>query len=259
MVNPLTLNDTIASTKCLFLTYYQFWDGHAKWWLPKAREVAIAFHGEPNVSVGLLNCPVYVDYCETHKGWSAVPPKLRLYLNGEEIAYDGDWESDQVVDFLNFKCGTQRQMSGLLKDEVGRIKEADEIVEEFLRKTDQADKVIEKLSKISGAEFYVTVVKRFVSGGEEIIKKDIQKLSETLKLRKGSWPTLDSVKKRLNVFQLFAASPTPAPVEDCGDKTDKCTAESTPTPKPPPEERCSDEEEKCYPPTDEPIPDGASL
>jgi thiol-disulfide isomerase/thioredoxin len=143
LVNPLTLNDTIASTKCFFLTYYQFWDGYAKSWLPEAKHVAIAFLGEPNVSVGLLNCPVYIDFCETHKGWSAAPPKLRLYLNGEEIAYEGEWNAEAAVDYLNSQCGTQRQMSGLLSDEAGLVSGAGEVVSEFLTKPYQADKAIE--------------------------------------------------------------------------------------------------------------------
>jgi hypothetical protein len=150
-------------------------------------------------------------------------------------------------------------MSGLLSDEAGLVSGAGEIVTEFLAKPDQADKAIEKMQQISGTEFYVTVMKRFLTKGKEQIQKDIETLSATLKLRQGSWPTLDSIKRRLNVFQLFVSSPKPEPIEDCGDKTDRCTPEPTPRPSPSAEEHCSDEEEKCYPPTDEPFPDGAAL
>jgi hypothetical protein len=253
-VNPLTLNSTTAAKRCVFVTFYHFWDGWAKGWLPVARSVATAFLGEPNVAVGLLDCPTFDDFCEKRMGWRAIPPKLILYVNGTVAEYDGDRDVAPVVSYLNEQCGTQRQISGALADTVGLIPQADAIVAEFLANKTKADEAVAKLTEIKGAELYVMAVKRVAQRGLDQIAKDIEKFAETLKLKSAAWQTLDSVKLRLNVFRRFVPEKRLGETEDCESKEDTCTPPQAPTQTPPPDENCSEEEEKCYPPTDPPTP-----
>jgi hypothetical protein len=60
-------------------------------------------------------------------------------------------------------------------------------------------------------------MKRYLQGGSEQITKDIATILPILHERKGSWQSLDGMKRRLNVFQQFAPSPAPSPTPSPAD------------------------------------------
>ncbi|KAH0788995.1 Thioredoxin family protein [Histomonas meleagridis] len=199
-LNPLNFDNVTASHKCVFNTFFAPWCGHCKHFLPQAKIAANAFQADPQIVVSRLDCEKYKDICSKY-GVDGFPT-IKLFKEGETIDYSGSRTAESVVNFINDNCGTERDVNGLLNDAAGLIKDAAPIVAEFLTAEDKSP-LVEKMKAVSGAEFYVKVMERYIAKGQEQIKKDIETMSKILESRKGSFASLDGMKKRLNVFEQF--------------------------------------------------------
>jgi hypothetical protein len=82
------------------------------------------------------------------------------------------------------------------------VNDTQRIVSEFLQSQDK-EAVIEKTKTVEGADVYVTVMQRYLTGGSALLEKDVSIMSSLLSQKKGSWPALDGMKRRLNVFRAF--------------------------------------------------------
>jgi protein disulfide-isomerase A6 len=171
---------------------------------------AQTFIPEPNVSLGVTLCDQYHELCEQYSVTGY--PTIKLFKHGELMNYTGGHTTAVVVSFMNENCDTQRMIGGLLNSKAGLIDEAKPIVEEFLAASDKSA-AVEKMKKIPGAEFYVKVMERYLSGGPALLDSDVSRIAGILQDRKVSWTALDGVKKRYNVFLLFyftgPTGPTP--------------------------------------------------
>jgi protein disulfide-isomerase A6 len=213
-VNPLNLDKLIDSHKCLLVVFYAPWCGHSKRFLPLGKFAAASFEPEPNVSIGTANCDQYHELCDSYeiKGF----PTLKLFSNDTIIEFTGTRTTEGVITFLNGLCDTQRAIGGLLNDEAGLLIEAQPIVEAFLEADDKTAEVA-KMKAVKGAEFYVKVMERFVTGGEALLEKDMAKMREIFAARKTSWNALDGMKRRYNVFAQFIAKKEQPVVEERGE------------------------------------------
>ena len=209
-LNPINFENTTASHKCVFNTFFAPWCGHCKHFLPQAKIAANAFQADPQIVVSRVNCEEYNGFCEEHgvEGF----PTIMLFKDGEVEQYSGKRTAEAVVNFINEKCGTERAVNGLLNDEAGLIEEAAPIVTEFLGSSDKSP-LVEKMKAIKGAEFYVKVMERYLAKGTEQIEKDIETMEKILQSRKGSFTSLDGMKKRLNVFRQFVPKEEPTKEE----------------------------------------------
>jgi protein disulfide-isomerase A6 len=203
-VHPFSIHRHITENKCLLNIFYAPWCGHSKRFLPQARLAALAFQPELNITLGLTNCDQYHELCEEYdvKGY----PTIKLFKNGIVQPYAGGRLAEGVVDFVNKQCGTERSVSGLLNDRAGLVNNTEIIVNEFMQSEDK-QAVITRTKAVEGAEFYVTVMERYMKGGIGQLEKDVAIMSGLLDERKGSWTALDGMKKRLNVFRAFVRKP----------------------------------------------------
>jgi protein disulfide-isomerase A6 len=212
-VHSLNIDELIEEHTCLLVVYYAPWCSHSKRFLPQGRIAAAAFVGEPNVSIGTLNCDKYHQLCENSdlKGF----PTIKLFKNGSIIPFSDRRNADGVISFMNSNCGTERAIGGLLNDEAGLVNETRPIVESFLKAGDKPAE-IEKMKKIEGAEFYVKVMERIVAKGEAAVERDLAKMREMLDERKLSWTALDVLKKRSNIFRQFVVKKEKQTTEEKG-------------------------------------------
>lgn len=161
---------------------------------------AKAFEHEPNVHIAILNCELYKDICLEDEVVDY--PGIRLFKPDETIEwYDQERTKDVIIDWINRKCGTMRREDGLLNEQAGIITDAKSLVAKFMKKP--SEKLIPKMKKIVGADFYVKVMERILAKGVEATRKDAQTMENILEQRKGSPTALDGMKKRLNVFMEF--------------------------------------------------------
>jgi protein disulfide-isomerase A6 len=213
-VNPLNFDRRLSENKCLLVTFYARWCQHSKRWLPHSRTVATSLIPERNISLSIVNCESYDEFCDRFEIKSF--PAIRLFTRGETIPFNGARTPQSVLEFINDNCGTEREVGGLLNDSAGLVPDAAPIVQEFLANEEGRAAAIAKMKEVPGAEFYVKVMERFVSGGLAQIRVDMGKMASILGQRNAGWQGLDSMKRRYNIFAQFdpgAATPTPPPAE----------------------------------------------
>lgn len=208
-LTPLNYNHTLDNAQCAFVTFFAPYCGHCKRWLPKNKIVAKAFAADNNtVTVGTVNCEKFHSLCENVQGY----PTIRLFKKGvaEPVEYSGDRSPEDVAKFINTNCGTQRAVDGLLTDEAGILKEAEEIVKEFLHSEDKAAAIAK--AKELKANLYVTFMERIVKNGVEKSKEDLAKIRAMLDARTSSYKVLDNLKTRYNVFSTLLGEREPKEV-----------------------------------------------
>lgn len=216
-LNPYNYEKKINAQKCAFVMFYASWDQSSKHFLPQLKEAANVFDPEPNVTVGAVNCENYNELCSNNSITDY--PTLILMKNGNKIPFTQEHTIQNVVSMINANCGTRRDSNGLLKDDVGLIKAANPIVEEFKSALEQNDEekrtsALEKMKAIPGTEIYVKAMERIISKGKDILSKDLVIMNDFMTEKKGSIKALDGMKKRYNVFKLFVPHPTPSPAAD---------------------------------------------
>jgi protein disulfide-isomerase A6 len=215
-LNPLNFERHLAENRCLLVTFYARWCQHSKRWLPQSRTVATALIPDRNVSVALVNCESYDEFCDRFDVKSF--PAIRLFTEGNVVAFDGSRSAANVLEFVNEYCGTGRDVNGLLNDTAGVIPEAAPIVQEFLENEEGRSEAIKKMKEVEGADFYVKVMERFVAGGISQIRSDMAKMGGMLAQRKAGWTVLDGMKKRYNIFAQFDPPLTPTPAPESTDE-----------------------------------------
>jgi protein disulfide-isomerase A6 len=212
-LHPLNFNETVNSTRCLFVTFYAPWCGHCKHFLPQFRLAAKAFIPD-KVVFGLVNCAQYAELC---KGYAEGFPTIRLFANGTLHEYKSARTVQAQAVFINSHCGTQRGGDGLLTEAAGLIEEASAVVQELINASDPAP-YVERLRAINGAEFYVKAAERYIAKGADQLTKDMVTIAKHLADQSGSWSVLDNLKRRFNTFgeffpKLMVPKDTPAPAE----------------------------------------------
>ncbi|OHT03690.1 putative protein disulfide-isomerase A6 [Tritrichomonas foetus] len=199
-VDPNSIDTFKIQSECVFLSFCDPNENKCKRFTPQLQQAAVAFQLEDHISIGSVNCRKYPDLC-TAGNIHEIPTNL-FYLNGTSYKYDNPNNLRGIINFINEKCGTERDLDGLLNDTAGLIPEANEIVKEFLSSPDKISK-IEQMKQIEGAEFYVKVMERYILQGIEQVHKDLKKMGHMLDEKKGSKKAIDQMKKRYNIFLLF--------------------------------------------------------
>jgi thioredoxin-like negative regulator of GroEL len=199
-LTPANLDTLTAEKTCVLAIFYVTWCQHSKRFLPRARLAAASMAAESNVTIGKINCEKWNELCGRHDVRSF--PTVKLYKNDTEIAFNAAKTERGIVDFLNANCGTEREVGGLLGPKVGLVEEAQPLVSEFLQATDK-QAVVQKTSLVKGAQFYMTVMQRYIALGKAKCEEDLEKMAQIIDARQGSWATLDAMKKRYNIFVQF--------------------------------------------------------
>lgn len=208
-LNPLNFEKRINNEKCTFVTFYAPWCGHCKRFIPQTKVAAHAFVAEENVSIAKMNCDEYKEYCEQFDVQGFPTVKLFKGALADPVAFEGERTPENVINFVNTHCGTEREVGGLLNEKAGLIEAAGPIVEEFL--TGDKAAAIEKMKAVDGAAFYVKVMDRYVAKGADQVEKDMNTMKTILDAKKGSWKSMDGMKMRFNVFSQFIPKPVPTP------------------------------------------------
>jgi thiol-disulfide isomerase/thioredoxin len=204
----------INDTTCGLLTYITEQCPECPLLLPQLKQLSSAFLADPNITIATVKCKTYPELCPSAVDTldEPVPDQglvMNLLFRGQTKKYQGTLQISSMVEAVNRKCGVNRQTNGLLKDSVGTVPEADEIVEDFVTALHK-HLLVEKMRAISGAEFYIKTMERFLEKGMDGIKADIAMMAATLKQRKGSEAVLDNIKRRYNVAMKFL----PKQIED---------------------------------------------
>lgn len=202
--NTRVFKELINNTHCVFVMFYNPWNVPGKKFLPHMREVAEAFKYDPRVEFVAADTDLYKFYT-----WDfdlTFLPEIRLYCKDESepIKYTGRRTSEDLIDFINDYCGTQRGLNGRLNSEAGVIDEVSQIVEDFLTKG-KRPQYIKDMEDVEGTQYYVWVMNQVIKEGDEFINKEKNRLNEMLDAGVVSPEKLDEFQIRVNILSVFAS------------------------------------------------------
>ncbi|KAJ4768102.1 Disulfide-isomerase-like protein [Rhynchospora pubera] len=142
-------------TKHVFVQFYAPWCGHCHNFAPTYEKVASIFKLDEDVVIARVNGDEYPEVSEKYadNGY----PSLWFIPKGNTAVeeYEEGRTVEEIVEFINQKCGTNRDFDGQLTSRAGIVESLDALVKEFVSAVnDEREKIItkieEEVSKLTG-------------------------------------------------------------------------------------------------------------
>ena len=202
--NGRVFKEMLNDTHCVFVMFYNPWCTACKKFIPHMREVAEAFKYDDRVQIVANDVDLYKFYNWDYDLKSF--PDCRLYCKDEPdpIPYTGKRTAEDLIDFINDYCGTQRGLNGRLNSEAGVIDEVSQIVEDFLTKGKKPN-YISDMEQFEGTKYYVWVMKEVSEKGNDFIFSEKKRLNEMLDSGTLSPDKIDEFQVRVNILGVFAS------------------------------------------------------
>ncbi|KAJ4750061.1 Disulfide-isomerase-like protein [Rhynchospora pubera] len=177
-------------TKHVFVQFYAPWCGHCHNFAPTYEKVASIFKLDEDVVIARVNGDEYPEVSEKYadNGY----PSLWFIPKGNTAVeeYEEGRTVEEIVEFINQKCGTNRDFDGQLTSRAGIVESLDALVKEFVSAVnDEREKIItkieEEVSKLTGTharygKFYVKAAKSILSKGVDYAKAETERLQRML-------------------------------------------------------------------------------
>ena len=202
--NGRVFKELLNKTHCVFTMFYNPWCVAGKKFLPHMREVAEAFKYDDRVEIVANDVDLYKFYNWDYDLKSF--PDLRLYCKDEDgpITFEGKRTAEDLIDFINDYCGTQRGLNGRLNSEAGVIDEVSQIVEDFVTKGKKPHYVSD-MENVEGTKYYVWVMNEVMNKGDDFIFQERDRLNKLLDSGTLAPDKLDEFQIRVNILGVFAA------------------------------------------------------
>ncbi|GMP63830.1 hypothetical protein CsSME_00025361 [Camellia sinensis var. sinensis] len=187
--------------------------GHCKNLAPTYEKVATAFKLEGDVVIANLDADKYKDLGEKY-GVSGFPT-LKFFPKSNKAGedYDGGRDLDDFVNFINEKCGTSRDSKGQLTSKAGIVEHLDTLVKEFVSAGNDEKKAVygkieEEVEKLKGSparygKIYLKAAKSCMEKGADYANNEIQRLDRMLK-KAISEAKADEFALKKNILSAFA-------------------------------------------------------
>ncbi|RAL50037.1 unnamed protein product [Cuscuta campestris] len=176
--------------KHVLVEFYAPWCGHCQQLAPIYEKVGTAFKLDEDVVIAKCDADKYKDLGEKY-GVSGFPT-LKFFpksnKGGED--YEAGRDVDDFVNFINEKCGTNRDAKGQLTSKAGVVEDLVNLVKEFVSASDAEKKAVlgkleEEVEKLSGSskrygEIYAKAAKSCMDKGADYAKNEIGRLERML-------------------------------------------------------------------------------
>ena len=197
--NNRTFHQLIENKKCVFVMFHNPNCKKCHRFMPTLKSIAEVFRNEDNVSVCEIDSDKYKSFTFDYE--LRKYPTFNLFVYGTRNTYDGEFNKEDIIDYINDFCDTQRQEDGALNSEVGIIDELSPIVEDFMNK--RSDKFINEIKAVPGTELYVEIMNHVLQNGNEYLINEKERLVSIIAEKAASQEALDKLQIRLNVISLF--------------------------------------------------------
>ncbi|KAF8806958.1 disulfide isomerase [Phlegmacium glaucopus] len=222
--------DEIAldSSKNVIVTFTAPWCGHCKNLKPHYEKVATTFKPESDCVVANINADEQKNVHISQKYGVSGFPTIKFFSkdNKEPEDYEGGRTEDDIVAFLNEKCGTHRAVGGGLNDKAGRHAELDILAQKFFTASESArdslySEAVELVASAgSASKHYIRVMEKLVKDPAGYVEKESKRLEGILAKRNLAASKLDEMKIKLNILKSFVAT------EEGSDKVEEASKEN---------------------------------
>ncbi|KAL5560970.1 hypothetical protein UlMin_030717 [Ulmus minor] len=204
----------LDETKDVLVEFYAPWCGHCKNLAPTYEKVAAAFKSEEDVVIANLDADKYGDVGDKYDVSRFPTIKLFPKNNKTGLEYEGEFDLEDFVNFINEKCGTSRDGKGQLTSKAGIISSLDALVKEFVAASGDEKKIVfsrieeevEKLKDSSSryGKIYFKIAKNSLEKGADYAKNEIERLQRLLQKSKSISPDKgDEFTLKKNILSLF--------------------------------------------------------
>jgi hypothetical protein len=180
--------------------------------LPQMWQLSFIFARERAVGVAFVNCSGDIQFCRSVHVSAA--PTIRIYVDDQIMEFEGTREFDRILWFVNANLHTFRMEDGELNDAAAIVPNVFPFVQHFMA-SDSKLSVMQSVSQIAGAEYYFSVMKKLLKGGESVLQTETRKY-EARAAKAVDKPGLrDEAVRHLNVLAEFhRAGPYVPPRQD---------------------------------------------
>jgi len=202
--NGRVFQELLNTTHCVFTMFYNPWCAAGRRFLPHMREVAEAFKYDDRVQIVANDVDLYKFF---HWDFDIKTfPDLRLFCKDEKdpIPFTGRKTAEDLIDFVNDYCGTQRGLNGRLNGEAGIVDEVAQIVEDFLTRGKKPHYVGD-MEQVEGTRYYVWAMNEIAAKGDDIVFSERDRLNALLDSGTLAPDKLDEFQIRVNILGVFAA------------------------------------------------------
>lgn len=200
--NSKKFKEIINNTYCTFVMFYNPWCKECIRFLKEMKVVAQAFRFEKKVEIVANDVDLYkfFNWDYSLKDF----PHLELYLNNgnEQIRYTSQRNAEDLLDFINDHCDTQRTIDGYLNSDAGLIEDVHSFVEDFVTKGKKPS-YIKEIQEVEGTEYYVFVMNELLKNNNFVFEER-QRLQALLDGKSISPEKMDAFKIRVNILSVFA-------------------------------------------------------
>ncbi|OHT01831.1 hypothetical protein TRFO_07400 [Tritrichomonas foetus] len=202
--NGRVFKEMLNNTHCVFVMFYNPWCVSCKKFIPHMREVAEAYKYDDRVQIVANDVDLYKFYNWDYDLKSF--PDCRLYCKDEPdpITFTGKKTAEDLIDFINDYCGTQRGLNGRLNSEAGVIDDVAQIVEDFLTKGKKPH-YINDIELYEGTKYYAWVMREILDKGDDFVFDEKKRLNEMLDAGTLSPDKIDEFQIRVNILGVFAS------------------------------------------------------
>ncbi|KAI8619209.1 thioredoxin-like protein [Chytriomyces sp. MP71] len=199
------------------VTFCVAWCEKCRRFMEVYERVARAFASEPNCIVASIDVDRVTEFGGEY--YAAGEPTIKYFAGGKftGLTYEGKQTENDLMAFLNSKCGTDRSVGGRLGPKVGLVEIMDGMVKQFkvsngpdarIRISEEAETVARTMPENQYASYYWKVMLRILKDGDAYVDKELTRLDKMIESGDNSPAKQDNFIIRRNIVRLFASTPS---------------------------------------------------
>jgi len=199
--------------KNILVEFFAPWCGHCKRLEPVYERLAKTFADEEDCIVAKVDAEYESAIAARHEVRGM--PTIKFFSKGNKNGetYDGDRSEQDLIEYLNEKCGTNRMKGGHVNNRAGRIDAFDDMAEKFINdESYNKSAAIESIARTanlevdagykSSGEYYVKVMKNIMEKGENYVLKELNRLEKLVEQHIPSEKKVQMLRKK-NILDVF--------------------------------------------------------
>jgi len=201
----------LDKSKDVLVEFYAPWCGHCKKLEPIYNKVGEAFANERSCVVAKVNADEETDLATRFEVGGY--PTLKFFSKDDKKGekYTRGRSEQDLINFLNEKCGTHRVSGGGIDANSGLVPEYNALAEKFVKDSEERSTTLESLEKAvasagdggaSGA-YYVKVMKKMLEKGDGYVSSEIARLEKMIASGKMTGEKRDNMYRRKNILRVF--------------------------------------------------------